>query len=146
MTRENHGLCNTRLYSIWQTMKQRCGNPKRSNYKYYGKKGITVCEEWQNSFLAFREWAINNGYSDRLTIDRIDLHKGYSPENCRWATPKQQQNNISTNRKLSYYGETHTVMQWAEKYNISANMIYKRIYRGWDVERALTTKNLKIGG
>ena len=136
-----HGMTKTRLYTIWRTMKQRCYNPKNTSYKNYGKKGVDVCEEWQNSFLTFKEWAMANGYKDTLTIDRIDSKKGYCPENCRWATYKEQNNNTSKNVYLSFNGETHTVKQWADKNCVSANMLYKRLYRGWDTQKTLTIQN-----
>lgn len=102
---------------------------------------MDVCEEWQNSFLTFKEWAMANGYKDTLTIDRIDSKKGYCPENCRWATYKEQNNNTSKNVYLSFNGETHTVKQWADKNCVSANMLYKRLYRGWDTQKTLTIQN-----
>lgn len=74
-------------------MIDRCDNPKNKKYHLYGGRGITVCEEWKNSFPAFHEWAIANGYSDELSIDRIDNDKGYSPDNCRWATITEQNRN-----------------------------------------------------
>lgn len=77
-----HGLSKTPLYSVWQTMKQRCINPRCRGYRWYGAKGITLCEEWQNP-ESFYEWAINNGYKPGLTIDRINPSEGYSPNNCR---------------------------------------------------------------
>ncbi len=88
-----HGLRKTRLYRIWANMKDRCLNRNTRSYSYYGGRGITICEEWKNDFQAFYDWAMANGYRDDLSIDRIDNDKGYSPNNCRWATHSEQMYN-----------------------------------------------------
>ena len=92
-SKTTHGKTNTRLHTIWSDMKQRCGNPKDHFYYIYGGRGISVCDEWKNDFQAFYDWAIHNGYRDDLTIDRKNNDQGYCPDNCRWATWKEQANN-----------------------------------------------------
>lgn len=91
-----HGLSNTRLYSIWDGMKKRCYSPKHESYKYYGGRGITICDEWRNNFKLFYDWALDNGYKEYLTIDRIDVNGNYEPSNCRWVTMKEQAKNKRT--------------------------------------------------
>lgn len=88
-----HGGWQTRLYSIWHHMKERCNNPNAPKYPFYGGRGIKVCNDWLHDFSNFRDWAISNGYRDDLTLDRIDNDKGYSPDNCRWANASQQNKN-----------------------------------------------------
>ena len=128
-----------RLYSIWRNMKQRCNNPNASKYKNYGGKGISFCEEWEN-YKPFHDWAINNGYSDDLTLDRIDNNGDYCPENCRWVTYRQQNLNSSQNHLVTFKGETKTITEWSEILNIKRTTLYSRISKyGWSIKKSFTT-------
>lgn len=129
----------SRLYGIWVDMKQRCTNEKHRSYKRYGGRGISVCDEWFNNYLKFKEWAIENGYNDCLTIDRIDNDKGYEPNNCCWSTMKAQGNNRSTNHIIEYSGQSHTISEWSQITGINYNTLRKRLRLGWDAENVLTT-------
>lgn len=120
-----HGLSRTRLYRIWQAMKQRCMNKNRNSFNNYGGRGITVCDCWKDSFERFREWAISNGYSDNLTIDRIDVNGDYCPENCRWITNDEQQNNRRNNHFVEYHGHRYTLAQLSRKLNIAESTLWR---------------------
>ena len=133
-----HGLRHKRIYTVWRSMRQRCNNPNCKSYKYYGGRGISVCREWDDPKV-FAEWAFANGYSDSLTLDRIDVNKGYAPDNCRWVSQKAQQNNKTTNIRYEYLGEAHTLGEWADITGIRVTTLWARIkVRGWSVKDALT--------
>lgn len=100
-----HGMSRTRLYHEWVSMRNRCKNPNDKSASSYYLKGISVCKEWNSDFSAFRDWALSNGYSDSLTIDRIDNSKGYSPDNCRWVSMAEQQQNRTNNVYVEYNGK-----------------------------------------
>lgn len=135
---KEHGQSGTRLYNIWHDMIYRCYNGNHRSYKDYGGKGIIVCNEWKDDFEAFRNWAIENGYKENLSIDRIDSDKNYCPENCRWATDIQQANNTSRNLIFTVDGYTDTLANLCRKYNIPYTLAHSRIYRNWDIKKALT--------
>lgn len=130
--------CRPRLYIAWNNMRQRCYNTGRRDFPLYGGRGITVCPEWLGSFQAFMDWALDNGYQDDLTLDRIETDGPYCPENCRWATKKAQANNRRTNRMLTFDGRTQSMKQWAEELRMDSSTIWRRLHSGWSVERALT--------
>lgn len=126
----------TRLGRIWNNMRKRCNNERHESYKYYGAKGIKVCEEW-NQFDVFKEWAMNNGYQDGLSIDRIDNNDDYKPENCKWSTSEEQGNNRNTNHIITHNGTTMSMKQWADRLGIDYKTLSRRIYAGWSIEKAL---------
>lgn len=137
---KTHGKAYTRIYETWSGIKRRTSSRNRKNrkdYKHY--KNVGMCEEWKNDFESFYKWAMDNGYEENLTIDRIDNNKGYSPDNCRWATPKMQSNNKSDNHIITYKGEAKTISEWAEITNIEYQTLFHRIKNGWSVEKAFTT-------
>lgn len=128
-----HGDCGTRLYGAYRDMKSRCYNHRNVGYRHYGGKGIRVCEKWLDSYGAFKEWALLNGYNDELTLDRRDINKDYCPENCRWATFTEQQNNTSRTRRILYNGNTQSVAEWARELGLPYTILYSRLKQsGWD--------------
>jgi hypothetical protein len=140
-----HGLSGNhtfkpRLYRIWQNMKQRCYNSKAGKYHIYGGKGIKVCDEWLNDYLIFHKWAIANGYKNNLTLDRINNNGDYCPENCRWATYKQQARNTAQNRLITFHGKTKTLQDWANELGFKYKTLSSRLLDyGWSIEKAFTT-------
>lgn len=137
-----HGMHGTRLYRTWAHMKERCTKPNCKQYPNYGGRGITICDEWL-SFEPFMRWAIDNGYSETLTIERINNNKGYSPDNCRWATPFEQANNKRSNHLYTINGITDTMTNWARLYGIKPMLVFDRLHKGWTEYEALTTP---VGG
>lgn len=139
-----HGGSGTRIYRILGNMKTRCYNPRAPRYADYGARGITICDQWKNSFEAFRTWAVANGYEDGLMIDRINNDKGYSPENCRWVTPKQNNVNQRSNVRIEIAGRTLTVSEWAAEpiCEVEASAVRRRLSLGWDPVAAVTTPKL----
>lgn len=125
----SHGGTHTRLYAILNGMKGRCKDVRNPAYKYYGGKGVSICNEWLN-FSNFREWALSNGYSDNLTIDRIDPNGNYEPSNCRWIPNKEQQNNKRADKDFNYNGETKTIKQWLKQFYFKCNDYYRLLRIG----------------
>ena len=125
---KKHGMKHTRLYRVWSNMHVRCYNKTNSRYSQYGGRGITMCDEWlgTDGFQNFYNWAMENGYQEDLTIDRIDNDGNYCPENCRWTDNKSQSNNRSNNRRIVVDGVDKTVAEWAEQINVSKKMLYKK--------------------
>lgn len=124
-----------RLYNIWEQMRYRCQRKSHEAYKYYGAKGIKVCDEWETDYAAFKKWAEANGYKDNLSIDRIDSSGDYCPQNCRWANAKTQANNRTNNVLITYKGKTQTVTEWSEETGLSRRIIDYRLNAGWEVPR-----------
>lgn len=135
-----HGLSKTRLYSIFMGMKNRCYNPNEPAFKNYGQRGIFVCKEWLNNPKAFVEWALSNGYNDNLTIERIDVNKGYCPENCTWIPLEKQVRNTRVNRRITYKGITKCLAEWCETLGLNQRRTEDRLLRGWSIDRAFSTK------
>ena len=131
---------NETLYNVWIGMKQRCNNQNNSHYYRYGARGIRLCDEWNNNYESFYEWAVNNGYEYGKQIDRKDNDKGYYPENCRFVTQTENANNKSTTIRCSINGEERPLKELCKEYNINYYTVYSRIFRlKWDIEKALTT-------
>lgn len=132
-----HGLRKTRLYNIWSNIKTRCYNVNDSHHKRWGAKGVVMCDEWRNDFKAFYDWAMSNGYSDELTIDRIDGTGNYEPTNCRWVTLAENNRNKPHVRYITYNGKTQTIGQWTKELGLGKETIRERLKRGWSETEAL---------
>ena len=147
-SRETH----SRLSVIFRSMKKRCYYTKCNRYNYYGGRGIKLCDEWNDrtiirisgigytkGFLAFKKWALENGYQDNLSIDRIDVNGNYEPANCRWITKQSQANNRRSNKYITYKGKTQSMADWCRELGFNYFTIKERFRRNWSVERAFET-------
>lgn len=131
------GRTGTRLYNIYNEMKYRCYGQYSTNYRHYGGRGITMCDEWKNDFITFKDWALSHGYNDSLTIDRIDVNGNYCPENCRWATMLEQSNNKRNTIKMTYGGVTKPLSIWAKEFGLSYMTVYHKYRKGLPPEEIL---------
>lgn len=138
-SRPKHGFSRQRLYHLYYGIKYRCYNKKSHEYFRYGGRGITMCDEWKNSFDIFKNWALSNGYSENLSIDRIDNNGNYEPSNCRWVDGFVQQNNTRHNKFYEYNGESLTLSQLARKYNLNVQTLFHRLKRFNTVKEAIET-------
>lgn len=143
-----HGMTDSRLHNVWSQMKARCNSPGARNYDDYGGRGITVCQEWQDDFVPFMTWAMANGYSDKLQLDRKKNDQGYSPDNCRFVTQSRNCRNRRSNAMVTAFGETKCLADWHDdpRCKTTPVLIQARIKDlGWAPERAITTPKWKGG-
>lgn len=139
-----HGGFGTRLYRIWSGIVTRCFNERDHNYPSYGGRGVSMCSEWRG-FEGFRKWAIESGYDDSLTIDREDVNGNYEPSNCRWTTVREQNRNKTTTVRMTAFGETMLLVDWARDSRclVHVETLRRRINGGWQPETALTTRSAR---
>lgn len=130
-----------RLRHIWHGMRRRCSDVRHKNYNRYGGRGIKVCDEWNNNYVAFARWSLKNGYKDNLTIDRINYDGNYEPSNCRWIPEKDQHRNTCTCRYFTFNSITKTITEWADEYGIHKNTLTQRLDSGMSIEDALNANN-----
>ncbi|AFZ90236.1 hypothetical protein [Bacillus velezensis] len=124
-----HKQSGKHLYIVWMNMKQRCYNKSDKAYERYGGRGIYVCDEWKKSFDSFKKWSLDNSYCNNLSIERIDVNKGYSPDNCTWIPMKEQAVNRRSTVWVEYQGERLNLKQWSEKLGINYGTLHSRYYR-----------------
>ena len=141
---KTHGLTNSRLYGIWSGMKNRCKNPTKAVHKHYVGRGIRVCDEWENDFMAFYNWAITHGYKDDLSIDRIDVNGNYEPDNCRWVDDLTQCSNKTNNKYVEIDGVKYTIPQLERKYGINRYALYARAKKLGYTEEILIDQTKKV--
>lgn len=134
-----------RIYSIYDGMRKRCYRKNKDNYEHYGGRGITICDEWLNDFMSFYNWAINNGYQDDLTIDRIDNDGNYEPDNCRWATWEEQFYNKSDTVYITIDGESKTILEWCKISGLTYSAFWQRYNKAGMTTKEELLKPLKQG-
>lgn len=130
-------IIRTRLLKTFAHMKERCYDTNDKRYKDWGGRGIRICEEWLEDREKFIEWSLSNGYEIGLTIDRIDNNANYCPENCRWVSISDNNQNRRSSRYYTINGIEKNLQQWCDEYNISRSMVNKRLKMGWSIEKAL---------
>lgn len=135
-----NGRSGEKLYSVWDNMRKRCSDPNGKRYKNYGGRGISVCEEWKNNYLAFAKWAEENGYEDGLTIDRINNDGNYEPSNCRWTDRITQANNRTTNVIMEYKGFKGTIADICREFSANYGLVIERMNRGRTLAESIETK------
>lgn len=142
-----HGMKKTRLYRIYNGMKNRCYNTKGREYPWYGGRGIILADEWlgENGFIHFKEWAFANGYQENLTIDRINVNGNYAPDNCRWVNWKVQENNRRNNVLVTINGTTKTFSEWCEFYGVPYGRAKSRYQKGFTIEDVFYKGKLNQG-
>lgn len=133
---KSHGLSSTPMYHVWTCMKGRCYCKSNKSYKNYGARGIGVCKEWMESYMTFYEWAMSTGYKKGLTIERIDNNKGYSPDNCRWASKAEQSRNRRNVICVSHNGEAKCLAEWSREVGINRSTIKSRLKTGMTIDEA----------
>lgn len=133
-----HGLSKTRIFRLYSKMIRRCYVTEEPAYKYYGARGIKVCDEWLQDRRKFFEWAFEHGYSDNLTIERIDVNGDYEPNNCKWISFSEQARNRRSNVYIECFGKRQILNDWCEEYHINQTTFRNRLKRGWSIEDALT--------
>lgn len=142
-----HNLSRTKLYRIWNSMRGRCNNPSDKGFKNYGGRGISVCESWNHSFSAFYDWAISNGYSDGLTIERIHNNGNYEPQNCEWIPLSDQSKNRRSCHYIAYKGQIKTLSDWARYLGVNRSIIRYYIEKfGDDVKGLSYVENMFVLG
>ena len=146
-----HHRSTSRLYHVWRSMKQRCNDPKCKEYRLYGGRGISVCDEWANDFLSFEKWAFSKGYDEnaprgKCTLDRIDVNGNYEPSNCRIVTQQEQANNTRKNKQYFYKGQFLTIAQISKLCGVGYSTLYNRLHRGVPVDVATQIHYQKSNG
>ena len=141
MSHKKHGMDGTPIYKCWISLKARCNNKNDKDYKYYGGRGIKVCDGWINSFETFYK-DIGKKPIGKYSIDRINVNGNYCKENCRWATIDEQNSNKRNNHLIQFDNQTLTISQWSRKMKIPLSTLLNRIYRGWEIKDVLSNKNI----